>query len=117
MHWTCLAPVLSATSNQVRIWIMVRLGRPSALRLRHDLDEPPPLRQGDRTGLHQPHPVALVGLALLIVGLEPDVPPDVLAVLLVLLQTLHLHRDRLLHLGGDPPALDDSHRLASRRFP
>src|SRR6266540_3412079 len=106
MHCTCFAPVLSATSNQVLICIMAIPARSSSLRPGEHLDQTPVLGLRKRPRLGNPDDVALLGLALLIVGLETAVAAHVFAILGMPLEPLHLHHDRLLHLGGDDHAVD-----------
>src|ERR671918_718918 len=116
MQRTTLAPELSATLSLDSCWITVvpscRLrGTPPGPRgspgpLDH-FDHPPPLEGGERAGLLDPHPVALLQVVHLVVGVElrgalqrllvPGVPDPL----------HHGHDDGLVHLGGDDGALPD----------
>src|SRR5918995_1366534 len=119
MQRSSLAPVLSATRSRDSCWIMsmtpgCRAGShpwaslaERSLGLFEDLDDAPPLRRREWTGLHQEHAVAGDGGVLLVVGLELVGPADDLAVQRVLEAVLDGHDDRLVHLVADDEALSD----------
>src|SRR5512142_2541294 len=65
MHWTRFAPLLSATSRLVCIWIMALDLR----RLLEDLGDAPALVLRHRPRLDHPDPVADLALLVLVVGL------------------------------------------------
>src|SRR5690606_2565933 len=68
------------------------------LGLLQDLDQPPALGGRQRTSLHERHPVADAGDAVLVVRLDLLGRPDDLAVERVALAVLQLDHDGLLHL-------------------
>src|SRR5215211_6487759 len=125
MHKISLAPVLSATRSRDSCWITSTPGcragshlvslaerirprrRPSLLSLFYDLDDAPPLRRRQRTGLHQEHPVADAAGVLLVVRLELVRAAHDLAVQAVLDAVLDLDHHRLVHLVADHEALAD----------
>src|SRR5262249_6069829 len=81
------APVLSATSHSVSIWITVNspscpglLRGGAGARLREHLHETPPLELGERARLADLDRVAHLRLALLVVRVELGVAPEVLLV-------------------------------------
>src|SRR4030095_10417362 len=77
MHWTFLAPELSATSSIVLGWIMVSsrhalaVWRSALGDTGEDLADPPPLLPGQRTRLLDEDPVPDLGGIRLVVRLEP----------------------------------------------
>src|SRR5262245_54419889 len=95
MHWTRFAPELSATSRNVRIWIMTTSLLHELLdELRHD----EPLAPRERGVLGDFHLVADLELVLLVVRLEAAPALHVLAVERVAAVRHHLDDDRLVHL-------------------
>src|SRR5712692_8792653 len=133
MHSTSRAPELSATFSRLSCWIMLlrslsasrdtRLAavrsRASALRkLRaprdddssrsfQDFDDAPVLQLRQRTGLGDPHPVALAGVVALVVGIEVAGLLQRLAVAAVTDAVDHRDHHGLVHLGGDHDPLPD----------
>src|SRR3954463_11178678 len=102
MHATRLAPLLSATSRTVCIWITglapLRRRAFDHLGARHDLGDPPALVLGQRPGLGDAHDVADLAGLLLVVRLVLLLLRHVLAVAAVLHAPLDLHHHRLRHL-------------------
>src|SRR6266446_7224946 len=106
MHATRLAPLLSATSRTVCIWITglapLRKSAVDPFGARHDLGDPPALVLGQGPGLGDAHDVADLAGLLLVVRLVLLLLRHVLAVTAVLHAALDLHHHRLGHLvGGD----------------
>src|SRR5215467_8893359 len=106
MHATRLAPLLSATSRTVCIWITELAPLPGRafdhLGAGDDLRHPPALvlRQGTRLG--DAHYIAHLAGLLFIMNLVLLLLDQVLAVAAVLHPALDLHHHRLRHLvGGD----------------
>src|SRR6266849_2409591 len=104
MHATRLAPLLSATSRTVCIWIMglapLRNRSVDNFGARHDLGDPPALVLRQRPGLGDAHDVADLAGLLLVVRLVLLLLRQVLAVAAVLYAALDLHHHRLGHLVG-----------------
>src|SRR5256885_16210633 len=65
MHRTVLAPELSATLRRLSCWIIASPGP------FEDFDDPPPLELRGGAGLLDAHPVALLEVVDLVVGVEP----------------------------------------------
>src|SRR5438270_3208267 len=102
MTRSSFAPELSATLSRVSCWTICLLSR-----LRHDLDDAPPLFLGQRTRLRDAHEVADAALVLLVVDLELGALAHRLAVEAVGFRRAHLDDDRLVHLVGDDVAQPD----------
>src|SRR4051794_34267491 len=101
MHRTVLAPELSATLRRLSCWIIVSPGP------FEDFDDPPPLQLRSGTGLLDAHPVALLEVVDLVVGVEPGRALEGFLVTPVADPVDDGHDDRLLHLRGDDGALTD----------
>src|SRR5713226_6056309 len=102
MQATLFAPLLSATSSSVVVWIMalcLRLGL--GLGLDQDLGHPPALLLRQRPRLHDADLVAGLRRLLLVVALVLLLLGQVLAVLAVLHPALDLDHHRLRHLVGE----------------
>src|SRR5581483_2065156 len=108
MHRTVLAPELSATFRRLSCWI---IASPGPL---ENFDDPPPLELGCRTGLLHSHPVALLEVVDLVVGVEPGRALQCLLVAAVADALDDGHDDGLVHLGGHDRAVAD---LAAVRAP
>src|SRR5512146_74255 len=107
MHLRLRAPLLSAASSTVRIWIMTAIPRVNRLlrrgrsrALEHFLQRPR-LVAGDGAALRDGHDVAFVALVRLVVRLDLGTATQDLAVGRVRHQTLHRHGDGLVHLVAD----------------
>src|SRR5262245_37102499 len=103
MHMHSFAPVLSATSMNVYIWIIGQCPFPSARgfgarRLFHDAQQPPVLVLGERSRLHDLDFIADARLVLLVVHIANGAALDVLAVAGVLDEAGDLDAARLVHL-------------------
>src|SRR5438094_10035320 len=99
MHRTVLAPELSATLRRLSCWIIASPGP------FEDFDDPPPLELRGRTGLLDAHPVALLEVVDLVVGVEPGSALERLLVAAVA-DTLDGGHDRgLVHLRSHVGAL------------
>src|SRR5262245_32697174 len=101
MHRTVLAPELSATLRRLSCWIIASPGP------FEDFDDPPALQLRSGTGLLDAHPVALLEVVDLVVGVEPGRALERLLVAPVPHPVDHGHDHRLLHLRGDDGALAD----------
>src|SRR5438105_3314671 len=101
MQRTVLAPELSATLRRLSCWIIASPGP------FEDFDDPPPLQLRGRTGLLDAHPVALLEVVDLVVGVEPGRALQRLLVPAVPDPVDDGHDHRLLHLRGDDRALAD----------
>src|ERR1700694_2510872 len=101
MHAVFLAPLLSATSSTVVVWIILDLRR-----LRDHFGDAPALLLRHRARLGNPDLVARLALLLLVVRLVLLLLGHELAVLAMLHAALHLDHHRLRHLVGedDPDA-------------
>src|SRR5688572_25894524 len=97
MHMARLAPVLSATSSMVCIWIMARPLLEN--RLLDDAHEAPALELAQRARRDHLHGVPHAGLVLLVVRHVLLPLAQVLAVLGVLVRALDEERDGLVALG------------------
>src|SRR5688572_27238161 len=117
---TIFAPVLSATSRMDLIWIMalaLHLGpgnRRVDRALLEDRDEAPPLRLRERARLGDLDAVALLGVALLVVGVALGVLLEELAEARIADDALDLDDDGLVHLVADDAA-DDRLAIVTRR--
>src|SRR5437588_9854380 len=104
MHATRLAPLLSATSRTVCIWITglapLRRRALDHFGAGHDLGDPPALVLGQRPGLGDAHDVANLAGLLFVARLVPLLLRHVLAVSPLLHAPLALHHPRLGHPGG-----------------
>src|SRR5438552_16900729 len=104
MHATRLAPLLSATSRTVCIWItgLAPLRRRAFDRLGagDDLRDAPALVLRERPGLRDAHDVAHLAGLLFVMRLVLLLLRHVLAVAAVLHAPLDLHHHRLGHLVG-----------------
>src|SRR5918996_3978877 len=98
MHWTFLAPELSATSSMERGWIM--LGHAA-----EDLADPPALLLGQRARLLDDDAVAHLARVRLVVRLQLLGHADDALVLGVAIHPLDLDHPRLLHGVADDDAL------------
>src|SRR4051794_1869488 len=98
MHRISRAPVLSATRRRVSFWIKL-------LRPLQDLDQAPALEARQRARLHDADEVALVGVVVLVVGVQRRRRADDLLVALMTARGLDAHGDRLVGLVGDDAAL------------
>src|SRR5712692_6296155 len=106
MHATRLAPLLSATSRTVCIWITglapLRRGAFDHFGAGDDLRDAPALVLRQRPGLGNAHDVADLAGLVFVVRLVLLLLRHVLAVAAVLHAALDLHHHRLRHLvGGD----------------
>src|SRR5581483_7227821 len=101
MHRTVLAPELSATFRRLSCWI---IASPGPL---ENFDDPPPLELGCRTGLLHSHPVALLEVVDLVVGVEPGGALQCLLVTAVADALDDGHDHGLVHLGGHDRAVAD----------
>src|SRR5713226_3339058 len=116
MQATLFAPLLSATSSSVVVWIMalcLRLGL--GLGLDQDLGHPPALLLRQRPRLHDADLVAGLRRLLLVVALVLLLLGQILSVLAVLHAALDLHHHRLGHLVGEDRA-DAALRLPALRL-
>src|SRR5437899_10639208 len=101
MHRTVLAPELSATLRRLSCWIIASPGPFEYF------DDPPPLQLRGRPGLGDAHPVALLEVVDLVVGVETGRALERLLVAPVADPVDDRHDDRLVHLGGHDGALPD----------
>src|SRR2546426_8082327 len=108
MQRTVLAPELSATLRRLSCWIIASPGP------FEDFDDPPPLELRGRTGLLDAHPVALLEVVDLVVGVEPGRALERLLVAAVADPLDDGHDHGLVHLGGHDGAVAD---LAAVRSP
>src|SRR5687767_10473968 len=104
-----LAPVLSATSRMVPIWIMAS----SHLGPLDDLAHPPPLGRRHRPAGNDDHFVADLALVGLVMRVEARRAPQVALVEAVHDGALDRHDHGLVHLVADHPAREG---LAPRAF-
>src|ERR1700747_1419886 len=109
MDRTVLAPELSATLRGLSCRI---IASPGPL---ENFDDPPPLQLRSRTGLGDAHPVALLEVVDLVVGVEPGRALEGLLVAAVADPGHDGHHHGLLHLGGDDRALPDLAPVGARR--
>src|SRR5580704_18806433 len=103
MHISLRAPELSATVSQVRIIIIISAPLSFLLGgrfLRQHFFQSPALEARKRAGGNDAYGVPLLGLALLVVGIEFLGNADHAAVLRVLHEPLHFDHDGLGHLGA-----------------
>src|SRR5437763_9959598 len=101
MQRTVLAPELSATFRRLSCWIIASPGP------FEDFDDPPPLELRGRTGLLDPHAVALLQVVDLVVGVEPGRALERLLVAAVADPLDDGHDHGLVHLGGHDRAVPD----------
>src|SRR5271168_1880633 len=117
MHISRFAPLLSATFNIVRIWI-IWAGLSFLPGAVYDAHQHPGFTPRHRTARLDGDGVAFLALIALVVRQQLGGAADVLAVGRVLDQTLDRHRDGLVHLVADHLAREQTlpvcRRLAGR---
>src|SRR5208282_6893950 len=107
MHISRLAPLLSATFNIVRIWIIwASLSfRPGAL---YDAHQHPRFAPRHRTARLDGDRVAFLALIAFVMRQQLGGAANVLAVGRMLDETLDRHRNGLVHLVADDPAREQA---------